>query len=70
MHVGLAEYTHEDHQGRADAQICPVTGKSLSEALILVSTNPQYDDRLFIDNYKLKTWGEHVVHTNCFLFLF
>ena len=25
------------------------TGKSLSEALILVSTNPQYDKRLFID---------------------
>ena len=26
-----------------------ITGKSLSEALILVSTNPQYDDRLFIE---------------------
>ena len=26
-----------------------VTGKSLSEALILGSTNPQYDDRLFIE---------------------
>ena len=25
------------------------TGKSLSEALILVSINPQYDKRLFID---------------------
>ena len=25
------------------------TGKSLSEALILASTNPQYDDRLFIE---------------------
>ena len=25
------------------------TGKSLSEALILGSTNPQYDKRLFID---------------------
>ena len=24
------------------------TGKSLSEALIFASTNPQYDDRLFI----------------------
>ena len=24
-----------------------VTGKSLSEALIFASTNPQYDDRLF-----------------------
>jgi hypothetical protein len=27
----------------------PVPGKSLSEALILVSINPQYDKRLFID---------------------
>ena len=26
-----------------------VTGKSLSEALIFVSTNPQYDNRLFIE---------------------
>ena len=26
-----------------------VTGKYLSEALILASTNPQYDDRLFIE---------------------
>jgi hypothetical protein len=26
-----------------------VTGKSFSEALILASTNPQYDKRLFID---------------------
>ena len=25
------------------------TGKSFSEALILVSTNPQYDKRLFIE---------------------
>ena len=25
------------------------TGKSLSEALIIGSTNPQYDERLFID---------------------
>ena len=38
------------------------TGKSLSEALILASTNPQYDKRLFIEfsssvheNYKLRT---------------
>ena len=43
-------------------------GKSLSEALIFASTNPQYDIRLSIDlsvseraNYKLRTWGEHVL---------
>ena len=29
--------------------IASFTGKSLSEALIFASTNPQYDDRLFIE---------------------
>ena len=41
----------------------PDTGKSLSEVLIFASTNPQYDNRLFIElqvqyiheNCKLKT---------------
>ena len=44
------------------------TGKSLSEALIFASTNPQYDDRLFIahENCKLRIPAEHVVCTNCF----
>ena len=28
---------------------CLLTGKSLSEALIFASTNPQYDDILFIE---------------------
>ena len=48
------------------------TGKSFSEALILASTNPQYDKRLFIEftcsvheNYKLRTSGEHLVYINC-----
>ena len=43
------------------------TGKSLSEALIFVSTNPQYDDRLFIDLpilYMKTTISEHVVYKN------
>ena len=47
------------------------TGKSLSEALILASTNPQYDDRLFIElrvQYKKTTSTVHVVYANCFLF--
>ena len=35
-------------------------GKSLSEALIFASTNPQYEDRLFIE-LQAQTWGEHVV---------
>ena len=44
------------------------TGKSFSEALILASTNPQYDKRLFIDlpvKYMKTTSSEHVGHTNC-----
>ena len=38
------------------------TGKSLSEAFILTSTNPQYDNRLSIDlpaQYMKKTSSEH-----------
>ena len=45
------------------------TGKSLSEALIFASTNPQYDDRLFIDLQLLtqkNTNSEHVMYKNCF----
>ena len=53
------------------------TGKSFSEALILVSTNPQYDDRLFIElrvQYMKIPSSEHVENMLCtqivFLFLF
>ena len=48
------------------------SGKSLSEALILASTNPQYDDRLFIElqvQYMKIPSSKHVVYTNCFLVL-
>ena len=50
-----------------DCPICieMVTGKSFSEALILASTNPQYDKRLFIDlpvQYMKTTISEHIVH--------
>ena len=44
------------------------TGKSFSEALILATTNPQYDKRLFIDlpvQYMKTTNSEHVVYINC-----
>ena len=51
----------------------PHTGKSLSEALIFASANPQYDDNIvhwstssIHENSKLRTWGEHVVYRNCF----
>ena len=39
----------------------------MSEALIFASTNPQYDNRLFIvhENCKLRIPAEHVVYTNC-----
>ena len=30
-------------------RMLPVTGKSFSEALILASTKPQYDKRLFME---------------------
>ena len=46
-----------------------ITGKSLSEALILASANPQYDKRLFIDipfQYMKTTSSEHIVYINCF----
>ena len=48
------------------------TGKSLSGVLIFASTNPQYDDRLFIElQVQFKTFGssEHVVFTNWFFFV-
>ena len=45
-----------------------LTGKSFSEALILASTNPQYDNILFIElpvQYMKITSSEHVVYINC-----
>ena len=51
------------------------TGKSLSEAFILTSTNPQYDNRLFIDlpvQYMKTTsseYGENMLCTQI-VFLF
>ena len=44
------------------------TGKSFSEALILVSTNPQYDKRLFIAlrvQYMKIPSSEHVENMLC-----
>ena len=48
------------------------TGKSLLEALILGSTNPQYDKRMFINlpvQYMKTTSSEYVVYTNWFFVL-
>ena len=47
----------------------PCTGKSLLEALILASTNPQNVKQFFIDlpvQYMRTTSSEHVVYINCF----
>ena len=53
-------------------KIALITGKSMSEALILESVNPQYDDRLFIDlrlQYKKNTSSEHFVYKIVFFVL-
>ena len=44
------------------------TGKSFSEALILTSTSPQNDKRLFVElqvQYMKITNSEHFVNINC-----
>ena len=80
-YTAVAEYpeipqfknVHEKSYAELKNQIKSLdTGKSLSEALIFASTNPQYDDRLFIfhENCKLRIPAEHVVYTNvCFSFV-
>ena len=45
-----------------------VTGKFLSEALFFALSNPQYDDRLYIElpvQYMKITSSEHDVYINC-----
>jgi hypothetical protein len=45
----------------------------MSEALIFASTNPQYDNRLFIElwvQYMKIPNSEHVAYKNCFLLMF
>ena len=57
-----------DSLTQVQIDILQVTGKSLSEALILASTNPQYDYRLFIElqvQYMKIPSSEHVVYINC-----
>ena len=47
-------------------QLC--TGNFFSEVLILASTSPQYDKRLFIElqvQYMKTTSSVHVVYMNC-----
>ena len=50
------------------AKLRSSTGKYLSEALILASTNPQYDDRLFTElpvQYMKTTSSEHQENILC-----
>ena len=65
----FAQKTHHIRSSDADPinTHYPVTGKSLSEAHIFASTNPQYDDRLFIElqvQYMKIASSEHVVYIN------
>ena len=58
------------HYGKKslDLGITRLTGKSLSEAFIFGSTNPQYDKRLFIDlpvQYMKTTSSEHGENMLC-----
>jgi hypothetical protein len=48
--IGIANkiYQHFESVNKNDI-FNEVTGKSMSEALIFASTNPRYDDRLFIE---------------------
>ena len=51
-----------EHVSNIAVTLDKVTGKSLSEAFILTSTNPKYDKRLFIDlpiQYMKTTSSEH-----------
>ena len=53
---------------RSEKLLQQSTGKSLSEAFILTTTNPQNDKILFIDlpvQYMKTTRSEHVVYINC-----
>ena len=61
-----------------------ITGKSMSEALIFGSTNPRYDNRMFIElpvqymkitssehsQNPFRMLSEHVLYTNWFFFVF
>ena len=70
----IIKYYYSRHQG-VYSSVCqeyPIhTGKSLSEALVFASTNPQYENRLFIElqvQYMKISSSEHVVYSDCFLF--
>ena len=56
----LTRISHAEWENITQPLIIHIQGKSLSEALILGSTKPQWDKRLFDDeNYKLRTCCMH-----------
>ena len=58
---------------RDPVQVFQITGKYLSEALILASTNPQYDNRLFTKlriQYKKIARSQHIVYTHSEQFMY
>ena len=65
-------YASKKFQDVSKVNFTVYTGKSLSEAHIFVSTNPQHDDRLFIElqvqymKIPSSNLGEHVVYRNFF----
>ena len=69
VYILLAKKTPSYLEGRDTEEIyLPHTGKSFSEALILVSANPQYDKRLFIElrvQYMKIPSSEHLENMLC-----
>ena len=58
---------HEMHWYEEDMQI--QVGRDTGKAFIFASTNPHYDDRLFIElrvQYMKIPISEHIVYMNCF----
>ena len=54
----VSKFLHISSSRTKPQSLISSTGKSLSVALIFASTNPQYDDRLFIEHEysKVKPW--------------
>ena len=66
QHIVQAMYVLHTYKKQLNRKIS--TGKYFSEALILASTIPQYDKRLFIKlqiQYMKIASSEHVLYINC-----
>jgi hypothetical protein len=70
----LIYYSLKNSNNHCQTSIQKVLQLNLCQRLFFfASTNPQYEDRLFIElrvQYMKIACSEHVVYTNCFLFLF